>query len=140
MGTAKWHGHTDANTSAKMFWYDRDGASPDIHIPQFNAVWDRLHTLALVRDANNYPVVQLIFTRRQHSSPVIAYRFTSDWAHDQYNAGLCALGLSLGRGVWDPFKSRYDSDKFLGPDEDDDPEEDRARRAEFLESDWCRRG
>lgn len=101
----KWHGHTDAGTAPKSFFYTRDNASSDIHPVQFKAVLEALLALTEVEDGNGSKVLQLIFTREEHITPVAAYRFTSDWACQQYQGMLIKLGSSLGRGgfqPWDP--------------------------------------
>jgi hypothetical protein len=115
MDKGRWHGDSYAGQS--HFYYTRATSSPDIHPPQFDAVWDRLHELAQVRDGNGWPVVRLVFTRRDHDHPVIAYRWTSDWAYSQYELDLVRRGGSLGRGVWqiwgsDPY-CRWNYEHFV---------------------------
>ena len=104
-----WHGNTDHATSPSAFDYHSLSASKDIHPRQFRSIVRFLKKLTTVRDANGEFVVQLIYTRFTGSQPVVAYRFTSDWAYRQYDRELIRRGSSLGRGVFEPFKGDYDN-------------------------------
>lgn len=111
----KWHGTNIRGAMA--FSYDRETASPDLHPVQFDQVVARLTELSQQRDGNGWPIVKFVFTRFDHTSPVVAYQWTSEWADHKFDSELVALGSSLGRGMWKVFGSdpvaKYDFDRYV---------------------------
>lgn len=107
--TSRWTGHSDHHTSPKFFFHDVGGAS-DAHTEQMSSVRSRLRELCETRDGNGDPVVKIIYETTGPTVAAVAYRFTSDWASRNFADGLTSLGLSIGRGVWDPFGCGSGSD------------------------------
>lgn len=106
-----WYGNSDASTSASAFDY-HVGGNNETHIAEFAAVKQRIEELLQERDGNDEPVIQLIYTRLLGEQPVLAYRWTSDWAYRKFEHELIRLGGSLGRGVFEPFKGDNYSNWF----------------------------
>lgn len=103
--SVRWYGNSEVGAS--FFYYEERPEQPDAMEymrSQFAAVKAQLEFLCEQRDGNGARVAQLV---AEPSGPVrqpyIAFRFTSDWARNQYDWELVKLGGSLGRGVWRPF-------------------------------------
>lgn len=110
MSKGRWHG---SNIRGDMYFgYGGAGAS-DLHWHQINLVAHRLEELLDMRDGNGRAPVQLVFTRLDHVNPVIAYRWTSEWADQRYDHELVSLGGSLGRGMWTPWEDKFTFDEFV---------------------------
>lgn len=110
-----WFGHSDASTSRLYFAYD--APSNAVHHTQMAAVVQRMRELADLVDGNGRAVFEFVYANLDVQNPIIAFRFTSDWAYDQYNAELVKLGSSLGRGVFKPWgsdpASKYFFDRYI---------------------------
>lgn len=107
MARGKWHGNTDHCTSPSCYYYEAYNGK-EFHKEALTNVVSKLRELAEIRDANGDKVVQIIFEWLDSPiRPVMAYRFTSDWASRKYSGVLLDLGGHIGRGVFKPFNEDY---------------------------------
>lgn len=103
----RWHGGSDAGTSPRAIFMhtDQTGLHAEELRKQFDAVVEKLRALHAVKDHYHYPVVQLICENTVGPNVVFfAFRFTSDWAANEYNDSIFELSPSLGRGCFRPFQ------------------------------------
>lgn len=112
--TKGWHGSSTVGTDPASYFFTRSRADLSkpatekdygdfTHEAQFRAVLDKLQELAETSDGNGWPIVEFVYTdiRARVRNPVVAYRFTSDWAYHKYYSEVQALGTSLGRGIFE---------------------------------------
>lgn len=99
-----WFGNTDTKTSTSYYAYEGENAT-EIHQKAMTALLVRMRELADTVDSNGRVVFQFIYTNLNAVNPIVAFRFTSDWAYDRYHDYLLEAGSSLGRGVFDVWRS-----------------------------------
>jgi hypothetical protein len=107
----RWYGNQDNDTSTHTYF--TDNRPPFLH-DQFEAVVAKLKELTTTKDGNGDSVVEFVAMRRCERVHFVAYRFTSDWAYRRYSREVQELGLSLGRGGFEPWHpSRDDYAHYL---------------------------
>ncbi len=98
----RWFGNSDHKTSEGYFY----GDAP-YHMDQFKAVYTKLAELSEAGE------VDLIYVDDESPRKVVAYRFKSDAAYNAHRGEVHGLGMSLGRGIWEPFRDKYLFDQFF---------------------------
>lgn len=114
----KWYGNTSHKTNESTYFLDDPVSRDDTYgvemREKFEAVVAYLVELAVTKDGNGSVVLEFIALRRCDRVWFVAYRFTSDWAYARYNSEVMQRGGgSLGRGVFEPFKDKYNFDHYL---------------------------
>jgi hypothetical protein len=108
----KWFGNNDSKTSASYFGIYDNYTKEQLFT--FEQVKDYLIGLTKTRDTlNHYPIVELIYLDDESVNKVVAFRFTSDYGYDTFNNHLIKLSSSLGRGIWDHFRSDFTYNTFF---------------------------
>lgn len=113
-GTAvRFYGNSSSKTSPMTYFFDPRASYRDAK-DDFERVVTHLAALAETRDSNGAEVIQFMAMRRAPHVHFVAYRFTSDWAHDKFYRELLKDGGALGRGSYDPWVTRsQDYDTYL---------------------------
>jgi len=100
----RWFGTSDIKTSPSYL-----ASSHYYHWDAFQEV------VKLLNDLQEQGHVQLIYIDDEASPFVVAYRFTSDTAYNQYHGTLFNYALGLESGIWNTSdQAMYQ--KFLGSD------------------------
>lgn len=102
----RWFGASDANTRLHFLGFRLEG-NTTLQQEVWPSVRDRVLELSRAT-VDGWPVVQLHFLREDERVCVVAFRFTSDRAHQQHCLSLFEAGAgSLARGAWEPFHDEW---------------------------------
>ena len=86
--------------------------------PAFPEAWDAFRKLVETLQAMELEGrgVQMAALVEHEAKALVAFRFTSDAAHDELSKELFAVGGSFGRGKWQPFEDKWQFDNWLKSD------------------------
>jgi hypothetical protein len=99
----RFFGNSDHKTSESYYSSDQE-----YHYAELAGVREELEKLVATGEA------QFLYVDDESDRRVVAFRFTSDAAHDAHYGKVLSRGLSLGRGGWDPFGDLHQYWEFFG--------------------------
>jgi hypothetical protein len=103
--TVKWYGNTDARTAPRCFFHEaRSNSSRNA------AAIEEVQAKVEELEKHLPPSAEMICViTHDDGSKLVAFRYTSDRAHDQYDFDILRGGaLGLGRGVFEPFRGGHE--------------------------------